>query len=104
LTDLQKAANFERAFKAFQKTLKVEVMRNSNIIDIAYDAKEPRLAAAVVNKLVETYSRYRSEVFTDSEPHDFFEQQIKIADEQLRALEERQTEFKRSAREMGCRR
>lgn len=97
LTELQKAANFERALKTFQKTLKVEVIRNSNIIDIAYDAKDPRLAAAVVNKLVETYSQYRAEVFTDTEPHDFFEQQIKIADEQLRVLEERQTEFKRDS-------
>lgn len=97
MTEVEKAQNFERAVKKFQKTLKVEIAKNSNIIDIAYEAKDPRLAAAVVNKIVETYIQYRTELFTDSETYKFFEQQMKIADEQLRALEERQTDFKRSS-------
>jgi len=97
LTDLQKAENLEHTVKMFQKTLKAEVARNSNVIYLSYEAKDSRLAAAVVNKVIETYSQYRAEIFNESEPHAFFEQQMKIAEEQLRVLEKRQTEFKRSS-------
>jgi uncharacterized protein involved in exopolysaccharide biosynthesis len=97
LSEAKKAENFENTVRKFQKSLTVEVPRNSNIMDVAYEANSPQLAAAVVSKVVETYERYRAEIFAESETYKFFESQMKVADDQLRELEARQTEFKSSS-------
>jgi len=96
-SEAEKAKSFERTVKQFQRTIKVETPRNSNIIDIAYEAKDPRLAAAVVSHAISTYADYRAQVFADSVTPSFFEQQMKITGEQVSTLEKRQTEFKRSS-------
>lgn len=94
LSEEKKAKNFENTVKKFQKSLSVEVPRNSNIMHISYEATSPQLAATVVSKVVETYERHRAEIFAESGTYKFFENQMKFADEQLRELEARETEFK----------
>jgi uncharacterized protein involved in exopolysaccharide biosynthesis len=49
-----------------------------------------------VSKVVDTYERYRAEIFAESGTYEFLENQMKVADDQLRALEARQTEFRSS--------
>jgi succinoglycan biosynthesis transport protein ExoP len=84
----------ENAIKNFQKKLDVENLKNSNIITITYENKDPRVAAGVVNYLINAYVAYRSEISTESDTYKFFEDQINIADERVRDLEQRQADFK----------
>lgn len=88
------ASRFEKVVIAFQKKLHVEAARKSNVIEVSYETQYPQLAAAVVNKLIEIYVTYRSEIYNESESYKFFEEQMRIADEKLRALEKTQAEFK----------
>lgn len=86
--------HFEKAVQEFQDELNIENIRKSNVLDISYEAGDPQLAAAIVNKVIETYTGYRSEIYDESKSYKFFEEQIRIADEKLRELENRQAEFK----------
>lgn len=79
---------------AFQKDLKVENLRKSNIIEVSYEANTPRLAAAVVNKAIDTYINYRSELYDESASYKFFQEQIRIAEDELNKLEQSQAKFK----------
>jgi uncharacterized protein involved in exopolysaccharide biosynthesis len=87
-------SRFELVVLAFQKKLRVEAARKSNVIEASYEARDPQLAAAVVNKLIEIYVTYRSELFNESTTYRFFEEQMRIADEKLRELEKAQADFK----------
>lgn len=95
--DLSDAANrvrFEMTVEKFQKLLKVDNIGNSNIIEVGYESKGAALVATTVNKVIETYLKYRSEIHDESQSYDFFDEQIKLADEKLRDLEERQAAVK----------
>jgi len=90
------ASHFEKAVLDFQKGLKVENVGKSNVIEISYDNKDPRLVAEVVNRVVATYMAYRAELFDESSAYKFFEEQMHIADEKLRTLEQNQATFKQN--------
>lgn len=90
----EKEALFESAIEKFQKKLKVENAKDSNVIEVSYEAKDPDLAAATVNKVIKIYLTYRSEIYDESDTYKFFEEQMKMADEKLRELEHRQASYK----------
>ncbi|MFQ5770535.1 MAG: GumC family protein, partial [bacterium] len=94
LTQDEEKELFETTVKQFQKILKVENTRDSNVIEVIYEAKGPVLAAATVNKVIENYLSYRSEIYDESDTYKFFEEQMKIAGEKLRELEQRQATYK----------
>jgi uncharacterized protein involved in exopolysaccharide biosynthesis len=87
-------ARLEKTVKEFQNALTVANTRKSNIIEISYEANDPRLAATVVNQAIATYVNYRSELYNESESYKFFQEQISIAEEKLNKLEQGQAEFK----------
>jgi succinoglycan biosynthesis transport protein ExoP len=91
-----KPKNQNQILTAFQDRLKVENTKDSDVLDISYESSEATLAAAVVNNLVKAYIDYRAHLFSESEEYQFFTEQIQVAEDKLRELEERQTQFKQS--------
>jgi len=80
--------------KKFRKNLLASSAKNSNVIDLSYEAESPELAAQAVNQVIEAYISYRTELFDESAEYKFFEKQMQVADEKLRQLEAHQAEFK----------
>lgn len=97
LSQAEEQEQFEATVERFQKKLTVENTTDSNVFEVSYEARDPALAARTVNRVVETYLMYRSEIFDESDTYEFLEQQMRIADEKLRDLEKRQTSFKKEA-------
>ena len=94
LSEEEKTKKLQQTIQAFQKKLKVENLQKSNVLEVSYESKDPALAAAVVNKVIEVYINHRSEISNESDTYKFFEDQMRIADERLRELEKSQAEFK----------
>lgn len=84
----------ERAIKEFKQKLSVASNKQSNVIVVSYEAQEPQLAAAVVNKVVATYTQYRAELYSNTEAYEFLSNQMHDTEEKLRELEQNQTAFK----------
>ena len=82
--------------KNFRKNLIVGSAKNSNVIELSYEAESPQLAAQAVNQVIGSYINYRAELFDESATYKFFEKQMQVADEKLRQLEQHQAEFKQS--------
>ena len=89
------ARRFDKAVEGFEKTLSVSNSQNSNVIEIGYEGRDPRVLKEVVEKVISTYVNYRLELADGIESYQFFEDQMHIADENLRQLESRQTEYKK---------
>ncbi len=81
---------------AFQSRLKVENAKDSNVLSISYESTDASRAAAVANHVVNAYVEYRSQLFSESAQYQFFSEQIRVAEEKLRELEERQAQFKQA--------
>ena len=47
-----------RLIRAFRKHLRVELMRNSHMIEVTFESTDPQLAASVANALVSNYAEY----------------------------------------------
>lgn len=84
----------EKSIREFQQKLSVTSNRQSNVIVVSYEAKDPQLAATVVNKVIATYTQYRAELYNNSEAYEFFSSQMTATEEKLRELEQNQTAFK----------
>ena len=85
---------FERTVEALQKKLNVMASKKSNVIEVSYEANDAKLGAAVVNKVIDTYINYRSQISDETEAYKFFEEQLSITDEKIRELEQRLAEYK----------
>ena len=84
----------EKSIKEFQQKLTVTSNRQSNVIVVRYEAKNPQLAAAVVNKVVATYTHYRAALYSNTAAYEFLSSQMHDTEEKLRELEQNQTAFK----------
>ncbi|MFQ6103273.1 MAG: GumC family protein [Candidatus Glassbacteria bacterium] len=93
--DIDAAKCFERTVAKVEEKLNVEKERNSNVVGISYEDKDPELAVAVVERIVDTYMKKRLEISDGTQSYEFFQEQTRIADEKLRELEKRQIEYKR---------
>ena len=93
----ENSLQFEKAVKKVYKRLTVENPRNSNVIDVTYESKDPKLAAATVNRLIEIFMERRAQIFSETDTYKFFEEQIRMADDRLRELESRIYEYKKEA-------
>lgn len=94
LTKSEKKKKLQQTIKSFQKKLIVENLQKSNVLDVSYESKDPELAAKVVNKVIEVYVSHRSKISNETDTYKFFEDQIRVADEKLRELEQRQADYK----------
>ena len=86
---------FEQEVENFLVNLKVENARNSNVIEVSYKSKDQSLVAPIVDKVIETYQIYRSEIYEEFDTYQFFEEQMTITDKTLRELEQSQASYKR---------
>jgi uncharacterized protein involved in exopolysaccharide biosynthesis len=84
----------EKSIKAFQQKLSVASNKQSNVIVVSYEDKNPQLAANVVNQVVAAYTRYRAELYSNTDAYEFFSSQMRATEEKLRQLEQNQTAFK----------
>lgn len=82
------------ALRDFHERLSIGSTVQSNVITTTFEAKDPELAAAVANKVIDTYITYRSELYDESEAYRFFSNQLKLAEDELRVLEQNQATFK----------
>jgi uncharacterized protein involved in exopolysaccharide biosynthesis len=89
-------ADINKDIKIFLKEVRVEKPRNSNVLDISFEAKDSEKARQVVNALIHAYIAYRAEINDDSESYHFFSDQVRIADSNLREMENRLSEFKQN--------
>ena len=64
---------FEQEVENFLVNLKVENARNSNVIEVSYKSKDQSLVAPIVDKVIETYQIYRSELYEEFDTYQFFE-------------------------------
>ena len=85
---------FEKAVKKFLKRLSVDNMRNSNVIEVSYESKDPQLAAATSNRLIQQYLDHRSAIHDESKTYRFFETQMQVTEGKLSALEQRLSDYK----------
>jgi len=94
LSEEEKILLFEKTITEFRKKVEIENPRNSTILIIRYENKDPKLSSNIVNDLVSTYITYRSEITSESDTYKFFQEQMDLADQKLRELERTQANFK----------
>lgn len=94
LSDEEKIQRFEKTVAQFREKIEIENPQNSTILVIRYENKDPELASEIVNNFVNTYITYRSEISSESDTYKFFEEQMNLADQKLRGLEQLQANFK----------
>ncbi len=85
---------FEKAQDEFRDNLSVRNEKDSNVIQIGYESGDPALAAAVVDKVIETYLVRRSEIYDETKAYKFFETQQSIVEKKLQDLEQRLASYK----------
>jgi succinoglycan biosynthesis transport protein ExoP len=95
-SEAEEKQKLEEGVKTFLKKLNVENIKNSNVVSVSYQAKDPELAALVVNDVVENYTLHRSEISDESDIYNFFKDQMQIVDDKLREVEQRQADYKMS--------
>lgn len=94
LTTEERDRLLQKTVEEFQDRLEVRHVRNSNVVDVAYECEDAELSAGVVNRVIGSYMEYRSQVYDQSEAYEFYEQQLHQSEEELRTLEQRQAVFK----------
>ena len=73
----------QAAVLKFEKNLKVESVKKSNVIRISYKNKDPRVAAAAVNVLAIRYLNRPLGVNRNPESDNFFEEQSRVLEDKL---------------------
>ncbi|MFH1148419.1 MAG: GumC family protein [Pseudomonadota bacterium] len=77
----------ERAIVKFQEALSVSGVKKSNIIEIAYEHKQPDMASKAVNLLVDLYKEKHLQVYSDPQSS-FLQAQLTSYRERLKASED----------------
>jgi capsular exopolysaccharide synthesis family protein len=80
--------NRDEAVRSFMKSLDISAERDSNIINISYEAKDPKLAHAVVGKLMDNYLVKHLAVYHTPGSDKFFARQADQLRTQLAQTEE----------------
>ncbi len=76
----------DRAVLAFQRALKSEAVKSSNLIEVSFRTKSPDAAAHGVNALVKVYLKERVRIF-QREQSEFFTEQLAQLNSQMRDAE-----------------
>ncbi len=78
----------ERGLIRFQKSISVQGIRNSRVIEISFRHSDPLLAARVVNHYVATYMDERLRVHQDPQSFAFFDEQTRLLRDKIQKSEE----------------
>jgi len=87
----------EAAIYTFEKNLSIEGVKKSNVIEVSFQHKDPRLAAKAVNLLVDLLKEKHLQVYSDPKSS-FLEQQLSQYDEKLRESQDKLETFKQKHR------
>jgi len=86
----------EEKLKKIMDSLSVNLVKNTNIIEISSESNNPRLAADIANKVAEAYIE-KSQVINRtqvSEAKKFIEEQLLAQEKELKSIEEEKLAFK----------
>ena len=96
LKSIDPVSDREEAVQKILESVLVRAEEKSNVVSIVYDTKNPKLAQAVVNELVDQYTKAHGRIHSTAGSRPFFEEQLKslsglVADasEALRAEKDR---------------
>ena len=85
------------AVRTLSKSLKIEPVRKTNVISVRYQARDPEMAAKVLNALASAYMEKHLEVHHSSNEFKFFDQQVKQYKQGLDQAQERLTNYTRGS-------
>jgi len=101
MQDLKKLINrrgklsiMEEALLSFQKSLRVDGIKNSRIIQVGFKHNDPGIAALVTNKLVDSYLSQRLKVHEDKRSYAFFKEQTEFLKNKIRKGEKELTSYR----------
>ncbi len=83
-----------RAIELLARDLEVEREKDSNVLLVSYDSKDPAFAADIVTKVVNEYVKQRPALERDERATEFFDAQIKALGMQIDGLEKKGMEYK----------
>jgi len=92
--DARKILVEKAAFK-LQKDLDIKAIKKSNVIEVGFTNRDPEMAAAVVNKLVDFFLDRHLDVHKNPQSFTFFKKQSQALKDKLRQGEESLKAFKR---------
>lgn len=77
-----------------QESLQVEPVRGSDVIEVRFQARDPQVAARVVNTLLDFYLEHHITVYKTPQARQFFERELAARREKLREYEQARAAFK----------
>lgn len=84
----------EKAALKLQKGLDIKAVKKSNVIEVRFTNRDPEMAAAVVNKLVDFFLDRHLDVHKNPQSYQFFKKQSQALKEKLMQGEEKLKAFK----------
>jgi uncharacterized protein involved in exopolysaccharide biosynthesis len=84
----------QTAAERLQKNLTLEAVRLSDVIKVKFKHEDPKMAATVLNTLVNVYLEHHLEVYKTPHSHEFFRDQVQIMKTKLSQAEEDLRAFK----------
>ena len=85
----------EKAILKTQKALNVQAVKKSNVIKVSFKHEDPKMAAIVVNNLVNHYLDHRLKIHKNPKSYKFFQEQSMILKDKVRQTEERLKSLKK---------
>ena len=83
----------DEAVKRFEKQLKVENIKKSNVLRVSFQHHNPSMAAQAVNMLIDLFKDKRLGVFKDPQASAFLQKQVAAYRQQLEESERRLQDF-----------
>jgi uncharacterized protein involved in exopolysaccharide biosynthesis len=77
----------EKAILKTQKALNVQAGKKSNVIKVSFKHEDPKMAATVVNNLINHYLDYRLKIHKNPKSFGFFQEQSMILKDKVRQAE-----------------
>lgn len=88
------AKRHERAIEKLSEQLVVEREKDTNVLTISYENRNPRLAASVVDKVITEYIEQRPTLDRDDSAYEYFDKQINVVKSQIDEIERRGRDYK----------
>ncbi|MFH1435541.1 MAG: Wzz/FepE/Etk N-terminal domain-containing protein, partial [Pseudomonadota bacterium] len=84
----------EQALLRFENALRVKGIQKSSLIEATFSHADPTIAAEVVNTICNLFLERHLQVHTVSDGYEFFQRQLKIAEQKLQESQKRLEQFK----------
>jgi len=85
----------DRALRAIESSISVELMKESNVLAVTYEAGNPTVAQLVLKTLLEKYLTHHVQVHSSAQVETFFENQANSLKTELAGQEDRLQDLKR---------